>query len=167
MMPIAPQSRGETMRFWGLRAILTLAVGLSLAAPGRAQDSSGGQACLARNASLDERIAACSEAIAGGRESGRNLAMAYCNRGYALTEKRELDRALADLEEAIKVDPTYACAYSNRGRVFTLRGDFDRAIQDYDEAIRRDPGFPIAYNNRGDAYLHKGDLDKAIADFTE
>ena len=88
--------------------------------------------CKARGVSVDERLAGCTAMIDANRETGRSMAMAYCNRGFALTEKRELDRALADLEEAIKLDPTYPCSFSNRGRVFAFKGDLDRAMADYE-----------------------------------
>ena len=60
-------------------------------------------------------------------------------------------RALADLDEAIRLDPTYACSYNNRGRTYAFKGDYDRAIADYSEAIKIDLNMFIAYNNRGDA----------------
>ena len=104
--------------------------------------------------------------IDAARETGRSLAAAYCNRGFVLTEKRDLDRALTDLDKAIESDPTYPCSFSNRGRVFALKGDFNRAIAEYDAAIKLDPKFAIAYNNRGDAFLHRNELGRAIADFS-
>src|ERR1051325_7943219 len=96
-------------------------------------------ACKARNATHDERITGCTKLIEAKTETGRSLAIAYCNRGFALTEKNELDEALADLEQAIKIDPTDACPFNNRGRVFTLKGDLERATADYDQAIKLDP----------------------------
>ena len=93
-------------------------------------------------------------------ETGRRLAAAYCIRGHELNEKRELDGALADLDEAIRLDPTYACSYNNRGRTYAFKGDLDRAIADYSEALKIDFNMFIAYNNRGDAYLHKRQLDR-------
>ncbi|WP_082646511.1 tetratricopeptide repeat protein [Bradyrhizobium valentinum] len=103
--------------------------------------------------------------ICAKRESGSRLAAAYCFRGHGLTEKRQLDAALSDLNESIRLDPTSARALTNRGRVYAFKRDLDRAIADYDEAIRIDSGFALAYNNRGDAWFNGGDLDRAIADF--
>jgi len=87
-------------------------------------------ACTNRNSSHDERIADCTAVINTKRSTGRTLATAYCNRGFALRERRELDRALANLEEAVKIDAKYACPFSNRARVWAFKGDLDRAIAD-------------------------------------
>ena len=47
--------------------------------------------------------------------------------------------ALADLNEAIRLNPTDASAFAWRGRVWRVREDFDKAIADFNEAIRLDP----------------------------
>ncbi len=75
-------------------------------------------------------------------------------------------RALADLDEAIRLDPKYADPYTNRGDVWS-QGDFDRAIADYDEALRLNSRSVLAFSHRGIAYYYKGDYDRAIADYDE
>jgi tetratricopeptide (TPR) repeat protein len=130
-----------------------------------AEDDPAWQACAGANSAPDQRVTACSSVIDAKTETGRRLAAAYCIRGEGLTEKRDLDRALADLNEAIRIDPDYACAYSNRGRVYAAKGDRDHAIADYDQAIRIDPSFALAFNNRGSAFLGTGDAVRAMADF--
>src|SRR6266702_2102574 len=117
------------------RAILALALGL--ASPALAQAPSDGERCQARTTLHDERIAACSAVIAEGRENGRGLAVAYCNRGHALTEKKELDldRAIADFSEAIRIDPSYATAYDNRASAWHAKKNYQRAVADYTRAI--------------------------------
>jgi len=79
----------------------------------------------------------------------------------------DYERAIADLNEAIRLDPKSAVAYNNRGSAYAFQGDIDRAIADFSEAIRLDPKFAAAYNNRGFAYLNQGRTDRAIADFDE
>jgi tetratricopeptide (TPR) repeat protein len=147
---------------WLLGAALVLAHPPAAAA----QDDQTWQACIGQSTTANDRVSACSAVIDAKAETGRKLAAAYCNRGHGLTENRDFDRALADLNEAVRLDPAYACGYSNRGSVYALRRDLDRAIADYDEAIRIDPKFALAYNNRGDAWSGKGDIERAIADFS-
>jgi tetratricopeptide (TPR) repeat protein len=89
------------------------------------------------------------------------------NRGVAYYGKGDLDKAIADYAEAIRLDPKYALAYYNRGVAYEKKGEWDNAIAEYTEAIRLDPKYARAYNNRGNAYYGKGDWDKAIADYTE
>ena len=51
----------------------------------------------------------------------------------------EFDKALADFNEAIKLDPNYAPAYIGRAQTWAKKHYRDREIADYTEAIRRDP----------------------------
>jgi tetratricopeptide (TPR) repeat protein len=123
--------------------------------------------CDATSADVDAQIADCTRQIDSGRWRGRNLAIEHYNRGIAWKAKGDLDRAIADYTEAIRLDPQHERAYVNRGNAWQAKGDLDRAIADYDEAIRLDAKDADAYDNRGIAWKHKGDLDRAIADYTE
>ena len=117
--------------------------------------------------SADVAIAACSRAIASGRYRGRDLANAYYNRGAEYEAKGDLDRAMVDYNEAIRLDPQEKDFYNNRGTAWQAKGNLDRAIADYDEAIRLDPKERTFYNNRGTAHLYSGSLPKAVADFNQ
>lgn len=90
----------------------------------------------------------------------------YDGRAEVWMELGELDIALADLNEAVRLSPESAI-YGNRGRIWEAKGEFDKAIADYDEALRLDPANATAHHNRGMAWYKKRDLDQAIADFTE
>ena len=89
------------------------------------------------------------------------------NRGLVWEEKEEYDKAIADFDEAIRLDPKDAEAYNDRGEAWYAKDDLDKAIADYDEAIRLDPDFAEAYRNRGLLLRRDGEYDKAIADFNE
>lgn len=80
---------------------------------------------------------------------------------------KDLDGAIEDYDEAIRINPKEVEAYLNRGYAKRDKGDSDGAIKDYDEAIRLNPKFDLAYNNRGIAKYEKGDLDGAIKDYNE
>jgi tetratricopeptide (TPR) repeat protein len=82
-------------------------------------------------------------------------------------ENRELDIALGDYAEAIRLDPTKAYVYINRGNAWAAKREYDKALADYDEAIRIDPKYAPAYVGRGLAWKGKKEYDKALADYDE
>ena len=79
----------------------------------------------------------------------------------------DLERAIADYDAAIRLDPARSLAYSQRGHAYQARGDALSALADFSEAIRLDPKNIWAYQNRGIVYLYGGLLDKARADFRQ
>ena len=86
------------------------------------------------------------------RRSGstRRFADAFNNRGNAWSDKNEYDKAIADYNEAIRLDPKFAFGFYNRGNAWNDKGELDKAIADYTEAIRLDPEIRRApINNRG------------------
>jgi lipoprotein NlpI len=93
--------------------------------------------------------------------------MAFNNRGYAYSDKGDNDRAIADYDEAIRIDPKDANAFYNRGIAWLEKDNPDRAVADYNEAIRIDPTFARGFVGRGAAYSAKGNNDRAVADYDE
>lgn len=116
-------------------------------------------------AAIDARIAACSRFLVRAR--GRNIVYTYNIRGSAYSDKGDIDRAISDYNEAIRIDPKYANPYYNRGLAYLKNGDNDRAIADFNVTIRIDPKFTDAYISRGNAYFDKRDNDQAISDYNE
>ena len=98
-------------------------------------------------------------------EQNPYFAEAYCYRGTAYFNKKELSCALKDLNEAMRLNSNYDEAYNNRGLVYSHKGQYDRAIKDFDKAIELKSDYAGAYNNRGAAYRDKGEYDRAIKDF--
>lgn len=115
--------------------------------------------------SSPEAIAACDHLIASGKLKGNQLASAYYDRGLAHLEKGEYDRAIADFDQSLGLDPTSAWTLNNRGMAWYAKADLDRAADDFDEAIRLDPEYALAYNNRGEVHKDRGDLSGAIEDY--
>jgi hypothetical protein len=77
------------------------------------------------------------------------------------------EKAIEYLNNAIKLEPSYAEAYYNRGNAYNKPGQYNRAIEDFNEAIRLNPYYALAYVNRGNAYLKLEQYDRAIKDFNE
>jgi tetratricopeptide (TPR) repeat protein len=94
-------------------------------------------------------------------------AVTYFDRGLAKQKKGDLDGALADYNQAIKLNSKSAAAYNNRGNVKFTKGDLDGALADFNQAIQLNPEYGLAYRNRGRAEEKKGDVNGAIADFNQ
>jgi tetratricopeptide (TPR) repeat protein len=152
-----------------LAKLSPLAIALSLvllASPAVADD---GKDCE-QEADPDLAIKGCSALLArpvNDSVAYKNRSVAYNNRGRAYGLKEQYDRAIADLDAAIRVDPTNALAYNNRGLAYDAKGEHDRAIANLSEAIRLDPEYGAAYHNRGNVYQAKGECHRAAADFNE
>jgi tetratricopeptide (TPR) repeat protein len=123
--------------------------------------------CISGKSFDDAAIAACNRAIASGGLRGQNLGFAYHNRGAALGQKGEYDRAIADLNEAIRLNPKVPASYGQRGAAYGRKGEYDRALRDLDEAVRLGPKDAANHGNRGFVYNARGEHDRAIADFNE
>jgi tetratricopeptide (TPR) repeat protein len=114
-----------------------------------------------------DKIAACSRAIDSGELNSRNLPVVYSNRGLAYGNKGEYDRAIADFDQAIRLEPGSAPPFYNRAMAYLKKRQHDRAIADFDQAIRLNPKHDAALNQRGLAYSEKRQHDRAIADFDQ
>lgn len=81
------------------------------------------------------------------------------------TRENQLDAAITDYGEAIRLDPARPALYINRASVWSRRGDDARALEDYNNAIKMDPNDAMGHIARGDFYRGKGDYEVAIADY--
>ncbi len=94
-----------------------------------------------------------------------DLAPAHAARGWVLLRRKELDAALAELENALALDRKNAVALAGRARVRQARGDLG-AEGDAEEALRVDPGLGAAWAVLGHARLRRGEVESAIAALT-
>jgi tetratricopeptide (TPR) repeat protein len=119
----------------------------------------------------EESVAACSRLIKRNAKD----ADAYFKRGmyYAVGESGEAgsghdyDRAIADYEQAIRLDPNRPEYYAARGDAYGNKGDDARAIADYGEVLRLKPDDAATYAKRGDIHGDRMDYDRAIADYDQ
>ena len=91
--------------------------------------------CEAEDAD-DVAISACTRLIETSEVGHRDRAIVYYHRGAAYWRKRDFDRAIADENKAIEIDPGYANAYMRRGASYASKGDFDLAIADATQGNR-------------------------------
>ena len=131
-----------------MRRVLSL-LAMTLLFTGRAL--AGDWANCAQQDDRDLEISGCSNVIASsiiapGQENPGNLAVAYYNRGAAFAGKYvpakgtgDLDRAVADYDQAIRLNPDYGYAYYGRGIAHALHGDHVNALIDYRLAAKLIP----------------------------
>ncbi len=157
-----------------IRSLLTAitgvaAVWLLAAPPAGAQTSRNWTWCTNKGHanSTAQQIEGCSAIINAGKETRKNLSVAYNNRANGYADQKQYQQALADYDHSLRLNPDYAIAYRNRGLSYNALKNYDRAITDYDQAIRLNPRYEAAYNSRGSSYYSKKEYDRAIADYTE
>lgn len=89
----------------------------------------------------------------------------YFRLGTCHVKQNQVDEAIQDFSEALKIYPKEATIYNFRGYAYARRGDHVKAIADFTDAIRLNPREKLAYDNRGDSYVSKGDYAKAATDY--
>lgn len=92
--------------------------------------------------------------------------VALFNRGYALSDLNELDKAWADFEAVEKIVPRDPNIYNERGVIHFKREEWDAALTEFGKSIAVDPRFPLGYLNRGILWGRRGEYGKAVADLS-
>jgi tetratricopeptide (TPR) repeat protein len=128
------------------------------------------EACITsgKAATPEVAIAACTrllEALAPGEIASSEGAAVYIARGDLYAVQGEVDRAIADYDTAITLDPNRAVAFFNRATALMEKGEIDRALFDFDHAIELDPMDADAHVGRGRAYYQKKDYAAALTDY--
>jgi Tfp pilus assembly protein PilF len=108
---------------------------------------------------------ACARLIDSGRYAGKDLAGIMLNRGKAYFDGHDYPRAIADYDEAIRLEPMVSAAFSKRGSAYYAKGDLPHALADFNQAIALDMNNADAIVSRGTLRLEAGDPDRAIVDF--
>ncbi|MEE4380698.1 MAG: tetratricopeptide repeat protein [Pseudomonadales bacterium] len=110
-------------------------------------------------------IDVCTDAIADETLDQDDLAATYCNRGLLHTRSKRHDRALADFDRALLLDPALVHALINRGNLHLRTENFERALEDYDSAIFYSQGrSALAFYNRSLLHERAGRMTEARED---
>jgi len=86
------------------------------------------------------------KAIEAGDLDRAALAKLHTSRGVVWRIRGDLDRAIEDHNQALKLDPQLAEAYCNRGNVWRKKGDYYRSMADYAKALEVRPDHAPAFH---------------------
>ncbi|WP_194456704.1 caspase family protein [Bradyrhizobium sp. CCBAU 53421] len=150
-----------------LLRLAALGLLLLLNSPSYAGLREDGAACDATEPHPELAIPACTRLIAANPR-GRDLSITYYNRALAWHNKGNLEKAKADYDQSIAINPSFAPSYGQRAKVYLQNQDYDRALSDFDQAIRLKPAGQFSagwFNNRAELFVATGDYDRALADY--
>jgi tetratricopeptide (TPR) repeat protein len=94
--------------------------------------------------------------------------------GNIYEERGELDKALAEYNEMIRLEPERPGGYQRRADLWMKNGEYEKAIQDWSEAIRFEHPLTVVYEYSRRAAAHRllgheaeslADLDRAIESY--
>jgi tetratricopeptide (TPR) repeat protein len=96
--------------------------------------------------------------------------VAYLHRGIAFFQLNEIEKAQADLEQAIQLGTKDGSAFINLGHVLQRQGLMQDALQNYSKGIEHAPDMALPYIERSSVLMEMqqfndaaADLEKAIA----
>ena len=149
-------------------------------AAGRSARSGGGRATVSKNryttqvaANRQKRVAKAKQTtVASSRTQQRNSKIALANtlasRADGLLEKGEVDRAIVDYRESLRLVPTHANAKAGLSEALTAKGietagdtGNNAAVPFLTEAISLDASNDVAYAKLGEIYDANNDSAKA------
>ena len=117
--------------------------------PSRADPQVDPAPCVAAVAANDDDkiIAACGVLIDNEKTVKADRIKALIARAGAIDRKDQIDRAIADYDVALRLDPALADIFNARGELWRKKGDRPRALADFGAAIKLNPQHAAARAN--------------------
>jgi serine/threonine protein kinase/tetratricopeptide (TPR) repeat protein/DNA-binding beta-propeller fold protein YncE len=112
------------------------------------------------NEKAAERIVGRALELAAG--SADEVAKVSFGCAVIYSARRQCDKALPYLDQAIRLDPAFSRAYETRGVAHFELADLDKAIEDYGQVIKLKPDDSYAYERRAWAPNMLGDFEGTV-----
>lgn len=112
----------------------------------------------------DRFIEACTIVATAPESKAHYKVEALVSRGIGYILAQQHAKALSDLDEAVRLNPTFDRAYVNRALVYSMLREDQMALSDFNRAIELNPTNPIAYFGRGQLFRGLKMIGEAVAD---
>jgi tetratricopeptide (TPR) repeat protein len=95
----------------------------------------------------DKTLSTCGALIDNAKTEKADRIKALIARAAAHDRKGMIDRAIADYDGALRLDPAHADAHNARGELWRKKGDLPKAVADFAAAIKLNPDHVTARAN--------------------
>jgi tetratricopeptide (TPR) repeat protein len=93
-----------------------------------------------------------------------NISFILLNRGLGHIMNKDVELAMKDYKQCVKLDPNNFMAYSNMANVELSKRNFKQAIALYTKSLAINANNEKAYCKRGEALINIGKFDEALTD---
>ncbi len=93
-------------------------------------------------------------------------AVLFLARAKGFLQRKQFERALEALAEALRLDPESGEAWMVRATVRVEMGDYEQALADVERRLQIEPPDPTALLARGSLHAYLGELEPALVDYT-
>jgi tetratricopeptide (TPR) repeat protein len=98
---------------------------------------------------------------ANSEVEGKIAALVHTNLASSLMAKGDLDAAIIEFREGLRLDPNLAALHDGLGACLLAKGDQAAAAGEFREAARLDPNLAVVHMNLSEALARKGDVEGA------
>lgn len=91
----------------------------------------------------------------------------YLARAACLINIMQKERAIADMDRALKLAPKNTLALQLRGEMHTLEKNYDAALELFARAQQINPSWAVPYFDRGSVFLDKKEFQPALDEFNK
>ncbi|MEH2613315.1 tetratricopeptide repeat protein [Bradyrhizobium sp. AZCC 1693] len=105
--------------------------------------------CLAAGLAQDHdrTVSSCGALIDNAKTEKADRIKALIARAAAYERKDMIDRAIADYDGVLRLDPAHADVHNARGELWRKKGDLPKAVADFAAAIKLNPDHVVAKAN--------------------